>query len=73
MVNPSRNLLAIAITVDEGEPYLHYAAFHDTQAAEQWIEGRRAEAKKMKVDRFTHKLLDLDRLQQGVDCRAEEV
>ena len=73
MPNPPRNLLAVAITVDEGEPYIHYAAFHDTQAAEQWIESRRVEAKKMKVDRFTHKLLDLDRLQPGAECRAEEV
>lgn len=74
MKTPQRqNLLAIAITVDEGEPYLHYAMFRSQPAALEWIEGRRVEASKMKVDKFTHKVLDLDALQRGIECEEEEV
>ena len=73
MKTQGNHLLAIAITVDEGEPYLHYAVFRDQAPALEWIEGRRTEARKMNVDRFTHKILDLHALQQGVECEEEEV
>jgi hypothetical protein len=64
----SSNLLAIAVTVDDGQPFLHYAAFHDEASAREWLAARREDSQRMKLQSFTEKVLDLDQLKPGAEC-----
>ncbi|MCR4318404.1 MAG: hypothetical protein NUW37_18845 [Planctomycetes bacterium] len=62
---PVQGVLAFAVAVDDGEPYIHYATFNREEDARAWIESRRADADKMKFQAFRDVVIDIASIVEG--------